>query len=624
MNDVFTIRDLSDVESVEQIPYADRVEATDTYAAIERGASLDPEATALSFLESGDRYDAPVRISYGELIHKIRQSANMFHDLGIGPTDVVTYLLPNFPETHFILWGAEAAGIVNPINPLLEPKTIADICRAANTRVLVALGDLPGTDIWKKVAVIRDQIPTLKHVLCVKGPADPAAGVLSFEETIEKYPGDKLAFSRTIDPDDISSLYHTGGTTGTPKLARRTHFNEVIMSWNLRTMGGMTRSSSLLCGLPLFHVNGTTVTGLAPFSIGAHVVMLSPSGYRDPSVITNFYKIVERYRAQLFSAVPTVLSTLMDIPVGDADISSLQYAICGAAPLSMEMFRRFEAHTGMKVLEGYGLTEGACASSINPKDGERKVGSIGIRMPYQEMKTVILNDSGDYLRDAAVGEIGVITIKGPNVFNGYVESAHNHKIWVDGDRFNTGDLGRMDEDGYFWLTGRKKELIIRGGHNIDPGTIEEALYKMPDVKMVAAVGRPDPHAGEVPVAFVQLIEGSRVTVDDILAFAREHVGERAAIPKEVFIIDAIPLTPVGKIFKPALRWDVIGMVYARELEALGDAVRSVDVSAGEDKIYGTLVTIRATPSNGVEPDTLHKQIDDILARYTVKYEVTIG
>jgi fatty-acyl-CoA synthase len=217
---------------------------------------------------------------------------------------------------------------------------------------------------------------------------------------------------------------------------------------------------------------------------------------------------VARYRANFFSAVPTVLSTLMDIPVGDADIASLQYAICGAAPLSVELFKRFEAHTGVKVLEGYGLTEGACASSINPKDGERKVGSIGIRMPYQQMKVVAVDENGGYLRDAAVGEIGAIAIAGPNVFNGYVEEAHNHGIWVQDGWFNTGDLGRMDADGYFWLTGRKKELIIRGGHNIDPATIEEVLYRLEDVQVAAAVPRPDPHAGEVPVAFVQLAAGA--------------------------------------------------------------------------------------------------------------------
>jgi fatty-acyl-CoA synthase len=278
----------------------------------------------------------------------------------------------------------------------------------------------------------------------------------------------------------------------------------------------------------------------------------------------------------------------------------------------------------MKILEGYGLTEGACASSINPKDGERKVGSIGIRMPYQGMRVVILDDQGNFDRDARTGEIGVVAITGPNVFKGYVEDAHNRGIWIDGNWFNTGDLGKMDADGYFWLTGRKKELIIRGGHNIDPAAIEEPIYKYPDVRMVASVGRPDPHAGEVPVAYVELVEGSRVTSDQILDYAIEHIGERAAVPKEIVIVDKIPLTSVGKIFKPALRWDAIKRVYAEELSALGDMALSVDISVGEDKSCGTRATITVKPAPGASREAISQRIHEILARYTVTYAVAFA
>jgi fatty-acyl-CoA synthase len=393
------------------------------------------------------------------------------------------------------------------------------------------------------------------------------------------------------------------------------------MGWDIRTMGGLSQSSTLLCGLPLFHVNATTVTGIAPFAVGGHVVLLSPAGYREPSIIRNFYAIVERFRATTFSAVPTALSTLLDIPVGKADISSLQYAICGAAPLSVELFRRFEAHTGMKILEGYGLTEGACASSINPKDGERKVGSIGIRMPYQGMRTVILDGDGRYVRDAGIGEIGVVAITGPNVFKGYVENVHNQGIWIEDTWFNTGDLGKMDADGYFWLTGRKKELIIRGGHNIDPAAIEEPLYTFPGVRMAASVGRPDPHAGEVPVAYVELAEGSHLTPGDILDYARNHIGERAAVPKEIIIVDKIPLTSVGKIFKPALRWDAIRRVFAEELAAMNDLVQAIEITVGEDKTCGTRAIISVRPAPGIFPETVREKIAQILARYTISYTV---
>jgi len=395
------------------------------------------------------------------------------------------------------------------------------------------------------------------------------------------------------------------------------------MSEAICIMGGIDDTETILCGLPLFHVNGTTVTGLAPFSCGAHVVMLSPLGYRDPTIMKNFFKIVEKFQAATFSSVPTVLSVLLDVPKGDTDISSLRYVICGAAPLSVELFRRFEEHTGMKILEGYGLTEGACASVINPRDGERKIGSIGIRMPYQQVKVAVLDAEGNYERDAGQGEIGVVAIQGPNVFKGYVEEAHNKGLWIQDDWLNTGDLGRMDEDGYLWLTGRKKELIIRGGHNIDPAAVEEPLYHMPAVKVVAAVGRPDAHAGEVPVAYVELKEGSAATAEEILTFAKTNIGERAAVPKEVFIMDEIPLTPVGKIFKPALRWDATRRMYEKELEAVSDLAASVAVEVGEHKVYGTNVAITIKPAEGVGEEAIREKLAGLLARYTVHYELVI-
>ena len=621
---IFTIRDLRDIEEIEKTPLSERLEAHTTYELLAEGASADPEKIALRFIPSGDLYESPVEVSYREFMGRIRQAANLFHDLGIGPQDVVSYLLPNIPQTHYVLWGAEAAGIVNPINPLLEPGTIRDICRAARTRVLVALGSTAGTNIWEKAASIRREIPTLEAVVRVMGPSEEKEGIIGLEQSMEAYPADELSFRRTIQPDDVSSLYHTGGTTGTPKLARRTHFNEVYMAWAIRVMAGLAASDTMLCGLPLFHVNGTTVTGLAPFSCGASVVLLSPLGYRDPSIMRHFYKIVERYRATMFSCVPTVLSVLLDVPKGDADISSLRYVVCGAAPLSVELFRRYEAHSGMKILEGYGLTEGACASVINPKDGERKIGSIGIRMPYQDVKVVILDERGEYVRDAETGEIGVVAIKGPNVFKGYVEEAHNRGIWIQGEWLNTGDLGRKDEDGYLWLTGRKKDLIIRGGHNIDPASIEEPLYKMDALSVVAAVGRPDPHAGEVPVVYVQLKEGAAASPEQIMEYAKEHIGEKAAVPKEVVILEKMPLTPVGKIFKPALRWDAVRRTYAKELEAIDRMAKSVSVEVGEHKVYGTSATIRIEPAPAVDPDEIRRSVSRILARYTVHYELIVG
>jgi len=611
------IRGIEDIEEIEKVPLTDRIKEKSTLEILERGAAIDPDATAISFLMNGDSYTKPLRVSYHEFMGKIRQTANMLNGIGIGPEDVVTYILPNIPQTHYVLWGAEAAGIANPINPLLEPDTIRDICIAAGTKAIVALGEQSGSDIWQKIIKIRKDIPSLQHTISVMGSGDTDSDIIKYDEQIENYPSDRLSFNRNISPNDIASLYHTGGTTGTPKLARRTHFNEIIMSWDLIAMTSISPQSTLLCGLPLFHCNGTLVTGLAPFSIGAQVVLLSPMGYRDTTIITNFYEIVDYYNAELFSSVPTVLSVLLDTPVGNSNISSLKYAICGAAPLSVELFKKFEAHSGIKIIEGYGLTEGAVASALNPKNGVRKIGSVGIRMPYQQIKTIVMNEDGQFLRNAGIDEIGTVAIKGPNVFKGYVEEVHNRGIWLDDGFFNTGDLGRIDKDGYVWLTGRKKDVIIRGGHNIDPASIEEPLYKIPGIKLVAAIGRPDAHAGEVPVAYVEVAEDSKLTETEILEWARENIGEKAAVPKQVIITQQIPLTPVGKIFKPALRWKAIERVFEKELQHLDDVIESYSIEVAEHKIHGTIVMIQVVPGRGISFESVKERIQKKLARYTI-------
>jgi fatty-acyl-CoA synthase len=269
--------------------------------------------------------------------------------------------------------------------------------------------------------------------------------------------------------------------------------------------------------------------------------------------------------------------------------------------MPVELMRAFQERTGLKILEGYGLTEGTCASTCNPPLGERRSGSIGLRVPLQEMKAVVLDDAGAYVRDCAVGEVGVLTISGPNVFAGYRGAEHDRGLWLDlgdGQRWlNTGDLGRQDSEGYFYLTGRKKELIIRGGHNIDPAAIEEALHRHPAVQLAAAVGRPDPHAGELPVAYVQLKPGASATEAQLLSFAMEQMTERAALPKAIRVVTAIPLTGVGKIFKPELKRREIVAALSSALDDAGIAVHRVEVL--DDPRWGTRVEVVVPDSAGI-------------------------
>ncbi len=599
-----SIANLADIERAErELPYEPSRLPESTYELFRRGAEQWGDKPALTFFVDAERYTDAETYSYQQLFGKVTQVANALTSLGVGSEDVVSLLMPNLPETHFAIWGAEAAGIVNPINPLLEPDQIAALMNAVGSKVLVTAGPFPGLDIWGKVERLRHEVPTLQAILVVD-PASHVSGVealaveklnpgpqrlLNFVAAMEAQPADRLVKPRRFDREDIASYFLTGGTTGLPKIAMRRHRNELANPEQARILGLVTEGSVGFCGLPLFHVNAVIVTGLMFWACGGHVILATPGGYRSPGVIQNFWKIVSQYRVRLFSAVPTIYAELLNQPMDGYDLSSLEFGICGAAPMSVALFEQFQQKTNVRIVEGYGLTEGCCMSTANPVHGESRVGSIGMRVPWQEMQAAILDDQGRYLRACAVDEPGALLISGPNVFAGYLEAAQNKGAWVDcGDGrqwFNTGDLGRQDADGYFWLTGRKKELIIRGGHNIDPKAIEEPLARHPAVALVAAVGRPDARVGELPVAYVQLKAGAEATEEELLAFAAEHIGERAAVPKRIYLIDQLPLSAVGKIFKPALQHLEIQRVVEETLDG------SARVRVEADPKLGNVVTL---------------------------------
>lgn len=597
-----------------------------TYEMIRRGASLNPQAPALSFFLSVNDHHTPQTWSYAALLERITQTANFFDSIGVKKDSVIAFVLPNLPETHFVIWGGQAAGIVAAFNPLLEGPALAELLNAAGASVLVTLAPFPGTDTWVKLQPHLPAIKSLRHLVLVNladrvhgavqcatqiqknealrllgpqgvhGAVPMSVRIHDFNSAIQAQRADGLNSRRHIAAHDASSYFCTGGTTGLPKIAMRTHGNEVANAWSTaQVLGeGIGPGKVVFCGLPLFHVNGVLVTGLLPFSRGAHVVLGTPQGYRGDGVIQRFWEIVEHHRVNFFSGVPTLYASLLQVPVGERDVRSLEYGLCGAAPMPIEVFRRFQEQTGIKILEGYGLTEATCVSSVNPPMGERRLGSIGLRVPMQPMKTVVLDEGGTYVRDCAVDEVGVVLVSGPNVFSGYRQAAQNEGLWIDtgdGRRWlNTGDLARQDQQGYFWLTGRKKELIIRGGHNIDPQTIEAPLHRHPAVQIAAAVGRPDVHAGELPVAYVQLRAGASASEADLLTFLKAEIAERAALPRQVNIIETMPLTAVGKIFKPALKHRETRDALSAALKDAGISFEALEVV--EDKSRGLVASVK--------------------------------
>ncbi len=645
------IHSLADIEAIESTPLSERQSNLTSYSLLSDAAQRYPDKTAIKFMLNGQCYDpahipdqyaafaarglppAYAEISYRELWRKINQTANLLHSLGVGRGDTISFLLPNLPETHYALWGGEAAGVVNPINPQLEEATIRDLLIAAETKVLIALGPIPGTDIWSKVEAIIDQVPGLEHALAVYGKVEARGKIHGYHDLIETFNDSSLDSGRVIEPADIASMFHTGGTTGTPKLARRTHANEAsnCAMMNLMFDHYVDDRAVYAVSLPLFHCNAAISSGLAPLSRGREIVLLGVEGIRSPHILQNFYDIVEHHKVSTFSGVPTIFAALLQLPEPRAGaLRSLRFAFSGAAPMPLELYKSFKQKTGVPLLEGYGMTEGCVCSSVTPVEpqGEPRVGSIGLRLPYTDMKTVVLDERGNYVRDCAVNEVGVIVNAGPHIFKGYKYSQHNSNIWLnagDGKRwFNTGDLGRVDVDGYFWLTGRKKELIIRGGHNIDPKIIEEVLCRHPAVALAAAVGRPDAYAGELPVAYVKLNRGSDVTAEALLQFARDNIAERAAAPKHIYIRAELPLTAVGKIFKPQLVWWQIAEVYQKQIGSPNLGIEAVDVEVKAHAELGILAKISLHCARDADMKSIRRAVDKRLRQFVHKYTLHLS
>ena len=600
-------RTIADVESIERTPWQESISAQDTYSLIRAACERWPQRIALRLLLAGSA-DAPTRdLRYEELLEGVHRTANALHTCGVAPGTAVSILLPNVIEAHLALWGAEAAGIASPINPMLEAAYITRICNETQAQVIIAFGPAPGSDIWDKAVEVADQVASVHTLIQVdpaaafghrpaggqaapqgKRPQRAAVRVIDFHDALGDADGSRLASGRRIDPNEPCAYFHTGGTTGYPKVAVHTHRNQAFMAWALRMIDD--RSHVMLSGLPLFHVNGALVTGLWAFHCGAEVVMLTAGGYRTPGVVEHFWPIARRFGATTFSTVPTILAALAARPLPEGGVPTMRHVICGAAPLPQQVALDFERATGMRIHEGYGLTEGSCVSTVNPPLGERRLGTVGVRLPHQELRLFALGSDGRPNGFAAPGSVGVIGIRGPNVFPGYLRQSDNRDIWIDGGWFNTGDLGRIDDAGYLTLCGRAKDLIIRGGHNIDPSMIEEALARLPSVAMAAAIGQPDRHAGELPVAFVVAKAGSTVTAEELLQEARSVIPERAAVPVRIELLPQLPLTAVGKISKTDLR-----------LLAIDHVLRDAFAAAGLDAVRARA---RLTPDQGIVVDLI--------------------
>lgn len=615
-------RSAADVEAFEkQASFAERVAAASTFDALRLGAAQDPDAPAIQFLPNASHEDFPVVITHRQFLARVIQTANAFHELGVGPNDVVSFLLPLVPQAFFTAFGAQAAGIANPVNPLLEPHQIAEILSAARTKVAVVLGPMPGTDIWEKLVKVRSHLKDLKAVVQVAGPGDEANGVYSFDALVAKQPADRLVSGREIRASDIAAYFHTGGTTGTPKLVRHTHVNQVSQAWALSILlNGMPRGN-LLFGMPLFHVGGSLSQALTTLATGGCLVVLSPAGWRNPAAMRNLWPLVQRFRPGMLSSVPTILAASLAVPVGDYDLSSLRSVGGGGSAIPVAVGAALQERHKVPVIEVYGMTETSSVHTLSYPDRPIRLGSVGHPVPYARVRIVKIDADGKLIGDCATNEIGVVAMAGPGVFSGYLNDEHNKGAFIEPGWVNSGDLGRLDEDGYLWITGRAKDLVIRGGHNIDPAPIEDVLFQHPAVGLAAVVGQPDDYAGELPVAYVQLNPGANVAPGELEDWVRERTPERAAVPVAVIPIATMPLTGVGKVFKPQLRWDATKRVFSGILQPLAENGGHIEVAVGAHGTHGSLATVTVSGIPASERDALAKKIHAALDPFTIRHEI---
>ncbi len=625
----------ADVAAIEAVPLAERLAAASTYEAIQIGARVNPEAPAIQFLPTCDPAEPAVVLTYAEFLKRVTQSANLFTALGVGPTDVVSLLLPLMPQNFYALFGAEAAGIANPVNPLLEPHQLAEILNAAGTKVVVVHGPNAGTDYWDKVQRVRAQVPSLTAILLVGGDAEAVANdtgpqeILSFDAEISKHPGDTLTSGRQIGRHDVAAYFHTGGTTGTPKLVRHTHENQVYQAWvcnvMLNTEGNSGPGRAMLFGLPLYHVGGALTQALTTLAAGGSLVVLSASGWRNPAAVKNVWKLIARFRCPVFGGVPTVLAAAAAIPWDDVDVSCIKIFSGGGSAIPVAVGEKFHSHFKVPVLEVYGMTETASVHTISYGDRPLRLGTVGHAVPYSRVRVVRIDANGHLAGDCAANEIGVVAMAGPGVFSGYLNDAHNKNAFVEPGWVNSGDLGRLDAEGYLWITGRAKDLIIRGGHNIDPMPIEEIFYQHPAVALAAVIGQPDARVDELPLAYVQLKPGAVATPAELHEWVRARTPERAAIPVAVLIIDAIPLTGVGKVFKPQLRWMAAQNVFAALLAPVAVDGIGIAVHVGADGTHGTLATVTLSATRGTlaaaDRGRVQAKVSELLGPFTIRHLV---
>lgn len=532
---------------------AGAIEATSLYGAILDSARRFPDKPAVIELLSAEPGGATRQISYADMADGITRRANVLRSLGLRAGDPVLFLPPQSLDALLAFWAAQAGAAVAPVNAFLGPAAIAEIARGCGARAIISGPAGAGCGTFALAEAVMRQVPGIAHHLVIAGPAGEKAIDLA-AAACERAGSELDGPAPTLD--DIGAFFPTGGTTGAPKIARLSHRNLLVGSFAAAHVTSLDEDHVVPAGLPLFHVGGGVIGTTRAMLLGHTLVLLTDAGYRSPAVVANFWKLARDYGFTQIITVPTAFGDLLRTYDGEGH--AIGFATAGASKLPPSLVDDYRKTLGIDLLEGYGMTECSGFCTANPRGLPARAGSGGLQSPFYRVKIVMLDDEQRFVRDCASGELGHIAVSGPGVFEGYIDPRQTQEKLIagmpGGERWiDAGDLGTLDNDGYLWVVGRAKDLIIRGGHNIDPAPIEDALLQHPSVADAAVVALPDARVGELPIAFVQLDEGAALDADAIRAFCAEHVPDRAGVPVRVIALGELPRTAMRKIFKPELR-----------------------------------------------------------------------
>jgi len=496
-------------------------------AILRESAEKYPDLTAVHFMGQDTDYKT-LNASANKIAHALR-------DMGVQKGDRVAVYCINSPFFVASYFGIQKLGAtVVTINLLLHPKEVQYILKDSGTRVIIFYEMFA-----EAVAAIKDSLPDLKGLIVI-GKTDKVEAK-SYAQIMGEAPADPIEVE--VDPEeDVAAILYTSGTTGNPKGAMLTHRNLLSNSASVSDTIGITHDDILLTVLPMFHSFAMTCCILAPVTSGGKIVAIPKF---DPNLVAD---AIQATNATLFFGVPSMYVMLLQLPEDKvAALQSLRYCISGGAAMPKEVMENFEKKFGKLIYEGDGPTECSPVTSVNPIGGKRKIGSIGL--PIRDVEMKIVDDDGNELPNNTIGEI---VVRGPNVMKGYFNLPEATKETFFGEWFRTGDLGEKDDEGYFYIVDRKKDMLIVGGINVYPRHVEEVMYQHPAVAEAAVIGVPDETHGEIPRAYVVLKPGANATSKDIRKFCMDHLG-RFQVPRQIVFVKALPKSATGKILKRELR-----------------------------------------------------------------------